>query len=128
MDSKDIAHFWFKQSKEDLKTAQSLLKNKRYAPCLFFLHLGIEKRLKAMVVAATDAPAPYTHDLVTLARVANVLLSTDQEDYLREVNTFNIRARYDDYKYNFYKRATAAFTRTHLHQAQAFLLWLQNPS
>jgi len=128
MDSKEISAFWFNQSQKDLKAAQSLLKNEHYAHCLFFLHLAIEKQLKGIVAQKTKSPAPYTHDLVTLARVAGIALSVEQEDYLREVNTFNIRARYDDYKLNFYKRSTASFTRSHFKKSIAFHLWLQSHS
>lgn len=128
MDISEIIESWQEQSADDLVTAQSLFANKRFAPCLFFVHLAIEKRLKADVVKVTNAPAPYTHDLVTLARATGYTLSTEQEDYLRKVNTFNTRARYDDIKRAFYKQATSVFTEEQLKKAEDFLLWLPKHS
>lgn len=128
MEINDIIQSWQEQSADDLRVAEDMFATKHYAPCLFFLHLAIEKLLKASAVQTLKAPAPYTHDLVTLAQVAEITLEADQQDYLREVNTFNIRARYDDYKREFYKRATADFTVAHLDKAKTFITWLHNLS
>lgn len=127
MELSEIIQSWLEQSADDWGTAEDLLKSKRYAPCLFFIHLAIEKLLKARVVKITNASAPHVHDLVTLAQLANITFTEEQGDYLREVNTFNIRARYDDYKREFYKRATPEFTLAHFNKANEFIKWLRNP-
>jgi len=50
--------------------------------------------------------APYTHDLVRLARITGIEFSKEQMDYLREISGFNIEARYDNIKMEFYKKAS----------------------
>ncbi len=124
MEATKVAGFWVEQARTDFETARTLERGKRYAPALFFVHLALEKFFKARVVIATRAPAPYTHDLVTLAERCALMLSENQKDFLREVNTFNVRARYDDYKQNFYKRATRLYTRRALQRAHKFIIWL----
>ena len=58
-----------------------------------------------IIVKKGKIPLPI-HDLAKLAAVAGVSLSAQQRDYLDEITTYNIDARYDDYKRNFYKKVT----------------------
>lgn len=48
----------------------------------FFVHLAIEKALKACVVEATRDLPPRRHDLLFLADQAGTTLSPKQRDYL----------------------------------------------
>lgn len=63
---------------------------------LFFLHLALEKALKAHVCRQTNDLAPKVHDLVTLARLARLPLSKEQLDFLAAANGYNIAGRYSD--------------------------------
>ncbi|MBI4276761.1 DNA-binding protein, partial [Candidatus Uhrbacteria bacterium] len=67
----------------------------------------------------------YTHDLVLLARLAKLPLSAVQEQLLHTITTFNISGRYDDYKLQFYKRATASYTKKFLTKTKTLYVWLQ---
>ena len=91
---KEIVQYWRDSSDDDRITARELLKSKRYSACLFFVHIYLEKILKATVVEKTGKPAPYVHDLLDLVNIAKIELSEEQKELLREINTFNIRARY----------------------------------
>ena len=122
---KEIVKFWRDRSADDRITARELLKSKRYPACLFFVHIFLEKILKAAVVEKTGKPAPYVHDLLDLASVAEIELSEEQTELLREINTFNIRARYDNYKSEFYERATKNYTIKHFELANKLYLWLE---
>ncbi len=122
---KEIVKFWRDKSADDRITARELLKSKRYSACLFFVHIYLEKTLKAAIVEKTGKPAPYIHDLLDLANVAEIELSEEQKELLREINTFNIRARYDNYKSEFYKRATKNYTVKHFELANKLYLWLE---
>ena len=67
--------------------------------------------LKALVVQETSQQAPYTHDLLVLYRkLEKIDLIKEAIDLLDEVNRFNIRARYPDYKLQFYKQYKLAYT------------------
>ncbi|HEY4503646.1 MAG TPA: HEPN domain-containing protein, partial [Candidatus Paceibacterota bacterium] len=83
----------------------------RYPESLFFGHIILEKMLKAFVVQETREQPPKIHNLVRLEEMSNLHLSEDVKDYLIVVNTFNIRARYDEYKTSFYKMCTKGVHR-----------------
>lgn len=78
-----------------------------------------------MVIEKTGEAAPYTHDLLDLANISKIKLSEEQEEFLRQVNTFNIRARYDNYKLEFYKKATRSYTIKYFELANKLYLWLE---
>ena len=71
----------------------------------------IEKTLKALVVKNTGKAAPFIHDLVRLQEIAKLDLSEKLIDLLDQINEFNIRTRYPEYKLDFYKRCTAPYTK-----------------
>ncbi|MBI4262371.1 HEPN domain-containing protein [Candidatus Uhrbacteria bacterium] len=117
--------FWKESAERNLKTAKDLYKTRHFDACLFFCHLTLEKYLKARVIQRTSTAAPFTHDLVVLARVAHFTLTNEQETLLRTVNSFNISGRYDDYKLQFHKKATQAYTKKYLGNIDALYLWLR---
>jgi HEPN domain-containing protein len=63
---------------------------------LFFVHLSLEKLLKAHVCRHTQDLAPRLHNLVRLAELATLPLSQAQVDVLAEINAFHIEGRYPD--------------------------------
>jgi len=107
------------------ETAKFLLKGKRYPECFFFCHLALEKILKALVVKQTKTHAPYIHKLVELAELAKVGLSPSQIDNLTTVTEFNIAARYNEIKFNFYKRCDKSYTEKYFLISKNLFLWLK---
>lgn len=124
MIKKDVVHKWVHSAKEDIEIAKELRNSKRYAYCLFFCQLSLEKILKAVIVDITDDAPPITHDLVKLTVMAKLSPNVEQEVHLREITTFNIEARYDIHKERLYKKATPDFTRTYLIVAEELFLWI----
>jgi HEPN domain-containing protein len=116
--------YWQKASKQDFGTAQILYANKKYHHALFFCHLSIEKALKAVIIAKTKKAPPFVHDLLRLAEKSTLTLSEDVKGGLLEITTFNIQARYDDYKLSFYKKATRPFTLKYFNKTKEILEWL----
>lgn len=51
-------------------------------------------------------------------------LGEEQKDILDTISTFNIRARYDDYKAEFYKLCTKEFTSEWVNKIKGFRQWL----
>ena len=125
MNIQEIIHYWVRSSREDLKTAESLFRLKRYPHCLFLCHLFVEKIIKASAAKATKQPAPYGHKLSKLAKLTAIDFSNQQLDILDELTAFNIEARYDDYKFQFYKKATKKYTQDYLKKAKVIYLWLK---
>lgn len=122
---KNLIDYWLRSSDENLKTAETLFPAGRNTHCLFFCHLAIENMLKALVVKTTNTHVPYTHDLVSLAQLTGISFSNEQLEDLKEINTFNIKARYDDYRFEFYKKATKDYTEDYFIKTRELYLWLK---
>lgn len=101
--------YWLAGSKDDLDTAEKLFAAKKYHHCLFFVHLSLEKILKAIFVYKKQGPPPPIHDLARLAWKSGLEPSQSLNLELIEISTFNVAARYDDYKFKFYKKATLEY-------------------
>jgi len=119
-----IIKYWTAASKQDFETAEILFKNEKYHHALFFCHLCIEKYLKAIIVKTTQGAPPLLHDLVRLAERTGIKLSTKQKNELSEISTFNIEARYDDYKLSFFKKAKKRFASKYVNKTRKILKWL----
>ena len=117
--------YWIKSSDEDYKTAEALLSLNRFSHALFFCHLAIEKMLKALVVIKTNDDSPFAHNLLRLSELTGISFSKEQLDLMDEINTFNIKARYDDYKFEFYKKATKEYSEKYFKQTTNLHIWLK---
>ena len=123
MTKTDIIKFWLNGADDAISTAAELIKVKKYHFALFFCHLTLEKALKAKIAQTNQTILPI-HDLVRLTKTANLKLSLSQEKELNEINAFNVRARYDDYKLKFYKKATQPYATKWFNRTKEYLKWL----
>jgi HEPN domain-containing protein len=98
---------------------------KDYHWALFIGHLVIERLLKALIVKKTGNHAPLTHDLRRLAKLAELDLATEQKRYLDTITTFNLNARYDDYKKDFYKKCTAEYAQEWISNIEILRGWIK---
>ncbi|HHD92686.1 MAG TPA: HEPN domain-containing protein [Candidatus Portnoybacteria bacterium] len=115
-DVKKIIKYWQKTAEHDYETMIGLFKIKRYSDSLFFGHIILEKIIKALVVKETKNQAPRLHDLVRLQEIAKLKLSSEEVRFLNRINDFNIRARYPEYKLQFYKKCTKEYTEKYFNQ------------
>jgi HEPN domain-containing protein len=124
MEKDKIVRYWIESSDDDFRVMQSLFDNKHYVWALFLSHLVIEKLLKACHVKNVDANYPRIHNLVEIAVKAKLDLSMEQKESLVELTTFNLRARYPDYKNRFQRKATREFAESHITKVKEFRQWL----
>ena len=124
MERKEVVKYWVESSDLDYEVMQSLFANGHYAWALFLSHLVIEKLLKAYYVINIDLNYPRIHNLIEIANKASLLLSDDQKVILEELTTFNLRARYPDYKNRFQKKATRQFTENQISKVNGLRKWL----
>ena len=105
-----------------------LYKNKKNTYCLFFGHFVIEKLLKALYAKNNkNAPhAPRSHDLLYLAEKMKLGLTERQEDLLDIITKFNMSARYDDYKKEFYLKCTAEYTAMQIKNIEEVREWIKS--
>ncbi len=128
MDNIDLMNFWIESSEEDYNVMKVLYANKKNNYCLFFGHLVIEKLLKALYAKENkNAPyAPKSHDLLYLAEKINLKLTEEQEDIFDLITKFNMSARYDDYKKEFYFKCTDEYTSKQLKNIEEVRKWLKD--
>lgn len=110
IDIEKIFYHWIDSSDKDYETMVHLFKSKDYSWTLFLGHIVIEKLIKASVVKKIKDHAPFTHDLTKLAKLSSLNFSEEQLDMLDTITTFNLNARYDSYKQEFYIKCTPEFT------------------
>lgn len=92
---KQVAH-WLNSAKEDWEVACQLLETGKTQHGLFFVHLTIEKALKAIYTKRLAQVPPKIHRLEKLALMCGISLDTEQIRILGDVNAFNIVGRYAD--------------------------------
>ena len=110
MEKQDVIHFWLEGAKDDWEFAEEIWKSgKRLHNALFFAQLSIEKTIKALHYDKKDDHPLLSHDLRLLADKVGVIMDEKLQSDLKKITTFNISARYDDYKLRFRKEATKEF-------------------
>ncbi len=125
IDNKEmIVRYWKENSDKDYRTMQNLLKSGDYSWALFLGHLVLEKLLKAHYVKNLEKHPMFTHDLLRLAIKAGLEINEETEEWLDDITTFNINARYDNYKQNFYKLCTKEFTEIWSERIEKLRQWL----
>jgi HEPN domain-containing protein len=125
MDKESAIIYWVESAAGDEEAMDTLLGNGHYSWALFIGHLVIEKLLKAYYIKNKDLNFPHIHQLLRIAEEAGLTLSDEQKDFLLEITTFNIKARYADYKSRFHKKATREFTEAYIIKIREFREWLQ---
>ena len=128
MNNIDLMNYWIESSDEDYDTMMYMKAGKKNTWCLFMGHLVIEKLLKALYARNNkNAPyAPKSHDLLHLAEKTDLELTDRQEDLLDTITRFNMNARYDDYKKEFYLKCTDEYTSQQLKNIEEVRVWLKN--
>lgn len=109
MDQKTTARNWLNGADDAWELMLGIAKSKDGHFALFFLHLSLEKTLKGLYLSKFNKPAPYTHDLLQLTNEVKFETTETENKQLSEISTFNIAARYDDYKYRLREKATPEF-------------------
>jgi HEPN domain-containing protein len=124
IDKNFIINYWLDTANHDYQTMLNLYESKDYHWSLFMGHLVIEKLLKSIYVKNIDDNPPRIHDLLRLAERAGLEITEEQEDILDLITTFNINARYPDYKQSFYKKCNYEFTTANIEKIKELRTWL----
>ena len=127
MNNIDLMNYWFDSANSDFDTMMVLFENRKNTWCLFIGHLVIEKMLKG--IYAKNNPqnpiSPKTHNLILLSQKAKLYVSQEIREKIQIINTFNISARYDDYKKSFEEKCTNEYTSKQVKNIEEVLIWLK---
>ena len=125
MNKEELISYWIESSDNDFRTMNHLFEKKDYTWALFVGHLIIEKLLKAYYVKNVDNTPPFIHNLITLSKKSRIKLSEERLEFMATVSNFNIRTRYDDYKFEFYKLCSKEFTKKWIKEITDFRKWIK---
>lgn len=124
IDVDKIINHYKESSEEDFVTMLNLYDSKSYNWSLFIGHISLEKLIKALYVKINKEHAPYTHNLLRLAEKCKLKIPEDYSDWLDEITSFNINARYNDFKKEFYYKCTENFTKEWIEKIKTLLTWI----
>ena len=124
IDFKKIVNHWIETSDEDFQTMINLFESKSYNWSLFLGHISVEKLLKAYYVKKFHKHAPFTHNLYRLSELCELVLTEDFSDWLDKITSFNLNARYDDYKKEFYSICNENFTNEWIEKIKILRTWI----
>jgi len=125
IDRDKVVMHWIETSDEDYRTMLSLFESKSYSWALFLGHISVEKLLKAYYVSKFNKHAPFLHNLYRLAELSEIALTDEYADWLDKITSFNLNARYDDYKREFYSLCTFDFTTEWIEKIRIVRSWIK---
>jgi len=92
---------------------------------LFLGHISVEKILKALYTKLYKNHAPPIHNLYRLSKLCKIELSGEYADWFDTITSFNISARYDDYRREFYKICTREYTKIWTDKIMELRKWIK---
>ncbi|HOO73500.1 MAG TPA: HEPN domain-containing protein [Spirochaetota bacterium] len=123
--NKKLVKFWKEAARKDLQTAVDIFdKTKNHVTVLFYIHLTIEKIIKAYYVSMKHKHAPYSHNLLYLFKESGMDISEPDKKILAEINEFNIECRYPDEQFLIYKKATRGLAKKYLKECIRMHEWI----
>ena len=125
LEIQNIIDYWIDSSNDNYKTMFDLFHTENYGWALFIGHLVIEKLLKAYYTKIHRDYPPMLHDLRRIGERAGIIFEDDKLIIIETISQFNIRARYDDYRRNFYKLCTADYTATWIENINEIRSWIK---
>lgn len=113
--------YWHTGSNEDWEMAEIALEKGKIRHGLFFLHLAMEKLIKAHVFRVTGDLPPKIHNLVKLMESAAIPVNQNQGRLLQILNSYCMEGRYPD---EMVLPPTPQRTMEIVQQAQEMRTWL----
>ena len=127
MTQEEKVQYWLEIANYDLDTAEDLFKSKRWLYVAFMCHQVIEKTLKAYWSAKREDIPPYIHNPKRLAEGCGLYeqLSEEQKDFINAISTYNIQARYPEYKEQLTRELTASTCRYLIDTTKELQSWIK---
>jgi len=116
---------WVKSSEYDLKTAATLLKNKRYLYVVFMCHLSLEKTMKAILAEMFSELPPYTHNLNRLLELGSITLPEEMQSFVNSINLQSVPTRYPEDFTRLSKELDRKTASEYMRQTKRIVQWLK---
>lgn len=88
--------YWVRIAEEDFEVGGSLIKAGKIRHGMFFIHLAMEKILKACVCKSLEKTPPKIHNLINLYELAGLEKNSERQDTLGALNRFCLEGRYPE--------------------------------
>ena len=120
--------YWLEIADYDLETAEALYVSKRWLYVAFMCHQVIEKTLKAYWSAKREDEPPYIHNHKRLAEGCGLYeqMTDEQKDFINAIATFNIQARYPEYKSQIAQNLTQETCRYLIETTKELQQWIKS--
>jgi HEPN domain-containing protein len=117
---------WLESSDKDFQTMEHLMNSGDCHWALFIGHIVLERLLKALYIQLHRTHAPFIHDLLRLTELCALSISEQDRDALDTITTFNLNARYDSYKKEFYRKCTPEYAALWVNKIKELRLWIKS--
>jgi len=126
MTKQEHINFWERQIDADYESAEVLFKSGYYAQSLFWAHLTLEKLSKALWIKNNTKHAPpFIHNLLKIISQTKDNFTTDQLEFLADMNTFQIKGRYPDYAESLEKTITKDICKEYLNKTKEMIICIR---
>jgi HEPN domain-containing protein len=124
----DKVNYWIELARYDLESAKVMFNGNRYLYVGFMCHQTIEKALKAYYTGHNQDTPPYTHNLIRLSELTNLLGDYDdkQRQTIMSLNPLNIEARYPVKKKELESLLTRDYCTQLLKDTEVLLQWIES--
>lgn len=86
--------YWLETAEQDFDAGTYLIQANKARHGLFFIHLALEKMLKACFCKNQNETPPKTHNLMKLYQLAGFETNIERQDALGALNRFCLEGRY----------------------------------
>ena len=127
MTREEKVQYWIDIADYDFETAEAMYNTGRWLYVAFMCHQVIEKTLKAYWTAKRDDDPPYIHNHKRLAEGCGLyeLMTDEQKDFIATISTFNIQARYPEYKDQLARALTKSVCRHVIDTTKELKQWIE---
>jgi HEPN domain-containing protein len=117
------AQEWMKQADYDLKSAEILLKGKRYLHAVFLCHLAVEKALKAIYANRFRKDPPRIHSLNYFVDILKIEPGEDMKKFLDQLSDLSVPTRYPEEIMDLEKEYDQELGKSVLKKGKEFMAW-----
>ena len=127
MTREEKVQYWIDIADYDLETAEAMYNTDRWLYVAFMCHQVIEKTLEAYWTAKRDDDPPYIHNHKRLAEGCGLyeFMTEEQKDFIATISTFNIQARYPEYKDQLARALTKSVCRHVIDTTKELKQWIE---
>ncbi|MBM4040778.1 MAG: HEPN domain-containing protein [Planctomycetes bacterium] len=116
------------QAGYDFRTAQAMLKTRRYIYAVFMCHLALEKALKGLWVGRRGQAAPRKHSLLSLLKGTGATPPPSVGALIARLDQASVTTRYPEKLRALQKHFTAPVAKAILADGREALRWIRKQS